>query len=88
MKRIYCEKEFLTDAPDPGASTVVSYSGKTTWHKDAGPEQLDFLEISSCHERARLHRTLDITEQDWINQVTKLSEHITRYLCFLKETKD
>lgn len=80
----YCKKEFLTDSSDPGTSTVVSFYGDVTWHKESGPEQLSFLEISSCHERARLHRTHEMTEQQWIDQVRRLKKHIEEYLRFLE----
>lgn len=84
LPETYCNKEFLTDAPEPGTSTVVSFHGNVIWHTGSGPEQLSFLEISSCHERARLHRTYDMTEQQWIEQVRRLRDHINKYLDFLE----
>ena len=80
----YCKKEFLTDSPEPSTSTVVSFYGDIKWSKDESGGNVSFLEISSCHERARLHRTYDMTEQDWIKQVKKLRDHINEYLEFLE----
>ena len=83
-KATYCKKEFLTDSPEPSTSTVVSFYGDIKWSKDESGGNVSFLEISSCHERARLHRTYDMTEQDWIKQVKKLRDHINEYLEFLE----
>lgn len=84
----YCKKEFLTDSPEPSTSSVVSFSGLIQWGHNDKPEPLSFLEISSCHERARLHRTYEMTAEEWILQVTKLRDHINDYLRFLEEASD
>ena len=63
-KATYCKKEFLTDSPEPSTSTVVSFYGDIKWSKDESGGNVSFLEISSCHERARLHRTHEMTEQE------------------------
>ena len=81
----YCKKEFLTDSPEPSTSTVVSFSGFIQWGKNEKPEYVDFLEISSCHERARLHRTYEMTTVEWILQLERLRDHIESYLEFLME---
>lgn len=81
----YCKKEFLTKENEPSTSTVVSFSGLIQWGKNDKPEPLSFLEISSCHEKARLHRTYEMTPGDWILQVEKLRDHINDYLDFLLE---
>ena len=83
-KVTYCKKEFLTDSPEPSTSTVVSFCGDIKWSKDENGGPVSFLEISSCHERARLHRTHEMTEQDWIDQVKRLRDHINEYLEFLE----
>lgn len=80
----YCKKEFLTDSPDSGTSTVSSFYGNVTWGQGEAPENLSFLEVSSCHERARLHRTHDMTHEAWVNQLKRLSNHINEYLYFLE----
>ncbi len=81
----YCKKEFLTDSPEPSTSSVVSFCGNVQWGKKDKPEPLSFLEISNCHEKARLHRTYQMTKQEWINQVTRLRDHINEYLNFLNK---
>lgn len=87
MEKAYCEKEFLTDSPEPSTSTVVSFAGLVQWGSNDKPEPLRFLEISNCHEKARLHQTYEMTEQEWIDQVTRLRDHVNRYLDFLKRSK-
>jgi hypothetical protein len=84
IKEIYCKKEFLTNAPEPSTSTVVSFSGFVQWGKNYKPEKLKFLEISNCHEKARLHQTYEMPDCDWIAQVERLRDHIDEYLIFLK----
>lgn len=85
MTDTWCKKEFLTDSPEPSTSTVVSFCGDIKWDKDSEGGNVSFLEISSCHERARLHRTFEMSEQDWTLQVRRLRDHIDEYLAFLEE---
>ena len=85
MESRYCDKEFLTDSDEPSTSTVVSFHGDIKWSKDEEGGPISFLEISSCHERARLHRTFEMSEQDWIKQVRRLRDHVNKYLMFLEE---
>lgn len=83
----YCKKEFLTDSPEPSTSTVVSFCGDVKWSKNVEVGNVSFLEISNCHERARLHRTYEMSEQEWINQIKRLRDHINEYLEFLEKEK-
>jgi hypothetical protein len=80
----YCEKEFLTDSPEPSTSTVVSFYGDVQWGRNDRPENLSFLEISDCHERVRLHRPYEMTNAEWLAQVQRLQAHIGRYINFLE----
>lgn len=79
----YCDKEFLTDSPEPSTSNVCSFYGDIKWDKDQDGGNVSFLEISSCYDTARLHRTYEMTEKEWIKQVTRLRDHIDRYLSYL-----
>lgn len=85
MTGTYCKKEFLTDSPEPSTSTVVSFHGDIKWSKDEEGGPISFLEISSCHERARLHRTFEMSDLDWLNQVKRLRNHIDEYIRFLED---
>lgn len=80
----YCKKEFLTDENEQSTSSVVSFSGMVQWGRNDKPEELHFLEVSNCHEKARLHRTFEMTKEDWITQVKRLRDHINLYLDFLE----
>ena len=88
MKLNYCKKEFLTEDPEPSTSTVCSFYGDIKWSKDEKGGNVSFLEISSCHERARLHRTFEMTHNEWLNQVRKLRDHINEYINFLMTVKE
>jgi len=88
MKQTYCKKEFLTEEPEPSTSTVVSFYGDIKWSKDVEGGNISFLEISSCHERARLHRTFEMTHEEWVDQVCKLRDHINEYIEFLKTVEE
>ncbi|MDY0215161.1 MAG: hypothetical protein RBS24_06610 [Bacilli bacterium] len=85
MNQTYCKKEFLTEEPEPSTSTVVSFYGDIKWSKDVEGGNISFLEISSCHERARLHRTFEMTHEEWLKQVCKLRDHINEYISFLEK---
>ena len=80
----YCKKEFLTDSPEPSTSSVVSFSGLIQWGSNDKPEPVNFLEISNCHEKARLHRTFEMTSGEWISQLQRLQGHIGDYVDYLK----
>ena len=88
MTTTYCKKEFLTSSPEPSTSTIVSFYGDIKWSKNEDGGNVSFIEISSCHERARLHRTFEMTEQQWIDQVKKLKSHIGEYLSFLEKQNE
>jgi len=81
---MYCRKQFLTDDPEPSTSTVVSFHGNMKWGKDS-EDEVSFLEISSCHERARLHRTYEMSPQEWIEQMKRLRNHIDLYVDYLEK---
>lgn len=83
MSDKWCKKEFLTNNDEPSTSTVVSFYGDVKWSKDVEGGNVSFLEISSCHERARLHRTYEMSEEEWVDQVRNLHRHVGEYLEFL-----
>ena len=61
--------------------------GKLNGVRQDSEEDLYFIEISSCHERARLHRTYEMSMAEWVDQVTKLRDHLNKYLEFLSEDR-
>lgn len=84
MKKTYHKREWLTKVGDPATPAVVSFAGKTKWGGEDNPSEFFMLEISSCHDKVRLHKTSDQTKEDWIKQMEKLHSHIGSYLEFLK----
>jgi len=88
MPEKYCKKEFLTPDDEPSTSAVVSWYGDIKWDKDNDGGNVSFLEISSCHEVVRLHRTYEMTHEAWVAQVQKLKNHIDEYLIFLESVAD
>lgn len=86
MKDRYCNKEFLIDSSDYSTSSVVTFHGNIKWRKNDNPESLSFLEIANCHFKTRLHRTYDMTHQEWVDQIRRLRDHINLYLDFLENT--
>ena len=85
--KTWCKKEFLTDAPKPSTSTVVSFSGEVQYRNDEKPELVSFLEISSCNSKIRLHRKNEQTFQEWVEELIRLRDHIDDYLNFFEEIK-
>jgi len=81
----YHDREWLTEEGDPATPSVVSFAGLTNWAD--GEEPLYMVEISSCHDKVRLHKTHDQTLEDWKNQVEKLYAHVGRYLDYLSKTE-
>lgn len=85
---MYCDKEFLTDSPEPSTSTVVSFYGDVQWSEYDRDTRLGFVEVSNCHERARLHKTYSMSDKEWYAQVVRLRDHLNRYLEFLEDEVD
>ena len=84
----YCTKDFLTSLQEPSTSSIVCFYGDIKWSKDEDGGNVSFIEISSCHEKARLHRTFEMTEEEWIQQVKKLKSSIDDYLAFLENNNN
>jgi len=77
----YHDREWLTEKGDSATPAIVSFAGEAKW--GSRNEQFRMIEVSSCHDKVRLHMTPDQDIDDWINQVRKLHAHIGRYLDFL-----
>lgn len=84
MNHKYHEREWLTEIGNSSTPTVVSFAGEIKWGSEDKPSEFYMIEISSCHEKIRLHKTADQTDEDWIKQVWKLHTHVGKYLEFLR----
>ena len=85
MNGQWCKKEFLTPENEPSTSTVVSWAGEVKWSSSQdSKEDLYFIEVANCHEKARLHKTYEMTVDEWKRQVKKLRDHLNEYLQFLE----
>ena len=83
MKDMWCKKEFLTEEDEVSTSSICSYAGMTKWREDLPPFPNYLIEVADCHGKVRLHRTAEMSAQEWIDQVIKLQKHITDYLQYL-----
>jgi hypothetical protein len=80
----WSKKEFLTPEGEVSTSSVCSFAGKTKWREDLPAFDNYFLEVANCHHKARLHKTEEMTVDEWIMQLTKLRDHVDSYLTFLQ----
>lgn len=86
MKTYWNEREWLNPHDSSSTGSVVTYNG--IWKYDENGEQKEdvqmFMEFASCHDKCRIHKTSQDSEQDYLNKVRKLYEHIGRYLQHLE----
>lgn len=84
----YNDKEWLTPIGISSTPSVVSFCGLTLYRKDEDLYKEYLIEISSCHDKVRLHKTGNQTVKDWVAQTELLYNHIGRYLEFLNDNID
>lgn len=82
-KKVWSKKEFLTPEGEVSTSAVCSFAGKTKWREDLPAFDNYLLEISDCNHKARLHKTEEMTVEEWVKQIVKLRNHINSYLDYL-----
>lgn len=79
ITRFKTHTELNGNTPSTGA--VVCYDGQIVErNKDkTEPWESQFIEISDCHSKARLHRATYDTDRDWLVKVKTLHQAISEY---------
>ena len=69
--------ELNGDTPSTGA--VVCYDGQIIEDNKPEPWESQFIEISDCHSKARLHRASYDSDRDWLVKVRTLHQAVSEY---------
>ena len=87
MDKIVTRYKKLTELNDatPSTGTVVCYDGQIIEEDEKEPWESQFIEISDCHSKARLHRASYDTDRDWLWKVRCLHQAIGQYYSHLYE---
>ena len=82
MKKLYNKRVWLNSDKSASTGSVVCFHGKNPWNK----KLIDmFLEVSSCHDIARLHKTKYESIKDFIKKLKLLRDEIDRFIKFLEK---
>ena len=78
----FCKKLWLNKSDSPSTGSVVVYHGKSSWFdpKSGLPVEDFFVEISSCREKARIHKSDIDSVEDYVLKITILRDCLTEYL--------
>jgi len=81
MKK-YNKRTWLNSIKSASTGSVVCYYGTHPWNR----KLIDmFLEIGSCHEIIRLHKTKNESLVDFIFKLKKLRKSIDKFIAFLEK---
>ena len=80
---VYSKRVWLNKDDSPATGSVVAYHGPMMWSKDQ-EEVTAFLEVASCHEKARLHWLPSDTIEDFIAKMELLGDTIDGFVAHLR----
>jgi hypothetical protein len=82
---MYSKRLWLNDTDSPSTGSVVAYRGNMVFGDET--KMTAFLEISDCHNKARLHVSPMDTMQEYIIKMERLRDFISDYIDYLKKEK-
>ena len=82
----YSERVWLNRTESPSTGSVCAFDGLVKMHNDTRRET--FLEVSSCHSIASLHRTPNDSMEDFIAKVRLLAATATEFANHLETVKE
>lgn len=89
MKRLntrYKKLNVLNDDNSPSTGSIVCYDGCVTYDDD-GDFSNQFIEISDCYHKVRLHRAQFDDVSDWLNKIDALIMSLQEYRCHIVQNQ-
>lgn len=83
-QKTYNKRVWLNRENSPSTGSVVVYDGPITFIKGDEKEHITFIEIGSCHDKARLHRAADDSKEDFVNKMLLLRDTIDEFIEYLR----
>lgn len=53
----YCKRVWLNPEDSSSTGAIIAFSGDSAWSSDGKSVRTQFLEIKSCHDVVRIHRS-------------------------------
>lgn len=76
----YNKRTWLNSNKTPSTGSVVAFHGRAKYPEDKEPFENMFLEVSDCHVKARLHKTIFETREEFINKLRVLKHQIEQFI--------
>ena len=80
------KRVWLNTKSSPSTGSAVAWSGPIKWNSNSNSEIARFFEVSDCHTRARLHQTVEDSDQTYINKMRKLRQLLKEYIEYLEQS--
>lgn len=78
----YNKRTWLNPIGDPSNGNIVTFQGEVKNYSGEN-ETNTFLSLSDCNVSARLHKTKDQTDTDFINKLFLIKKDIDSFINFL-----
>jgi len=82
--KTYSKRLWLNGEKSPSTGSVVAFSGKTRWNDKMKPKLQQFLEVSDCQAKVRLHQCFDDTNRDYLKKIKRLKYFLADYIDYLE----
>lgn len=86
--RVYNDRVWLNSKNDPSSGSLVIFSGPIKWNYKMKRRKTQFLELSDCHGKVRLHQTHEQSDKKWIKKMKLLKKSLDNYIKYLEKNND
>ena len=81
----YNKRTWLNDPFSSSSGSIVCYHGFNEEETEEKPYELLFCEISDCHVKARLHKTVFESRKRFTDKMIRLRNELDAFINYLKE---
>lgn len=74
----YCSRVWVNPEDSAATGSIVCYDGYLD------DERISFMEIASCHSKARLHQYKDSTPEEFLNKLKLVREELDKFINHLE----
>lgn len=82
---LYNSRKFLNSDNSPSTGSICCYDGAVKFNTMKSREKVMFVEIADCHQKARLHKSGDDTNKDFIDKVKLLRDELNSFIEHLEK---
>lgn len=81
-KCFYNTRVWLNKNSSRNTGSIVCYDGITEFSD--GMNEDSFVEIADCHNKVRIHKDLNGTNDEWLNKLRLLRDNLNNFILFLE----